>query len=349
MHLEFGERGETKQAVHISRAQSADDVRCPYCRQSLVTQRRSGSIAQFAHTGQPCRYVQHYWQDDHIRVPLYGEFTQDPVTLDQDPGLSWSQQEQLVDGSLSLLEFHTLQEAQITQAFLQFQQRLLVPKNPQQQQDFLTDLKLFEWTQDTFTTFVLYFVEIQIHSGSIQSASSPRLPAPSTLYHLDRSDLPRKPYMQSLQQELAASAISPRAIRPLITLPKCSSILPYACFRFRSQQAVQYGFDLPAEYFVFSETSMPYALSDILQEFRTLRYGRPEHREKIKQGMQEAKASGTVLGRPKESVARFLNKKKSQEIAGLLEQGVIPQEIQRRTGYSINTIRKVNDVLKGQR
>lgn len=358
MYLEFGETGEGKQAVHISQAHSADDIRCPYCGNPLVTQRRPGHITQFVHTGNPCRYVLHYWQEDHIRVPLYGEFLQmfsshEDLTWAQDLSrswpqeLSWSQQERLLEGSLPLAEFFTLQQPLITQAFLRFCEELLTPKTPEQQQSFLTDLKHFEWIQQKFTDFILYLVAVDIDPESRRQSSgfSQQNPASSILYHLGSSDLLKKPYVQRLQQELAASALSPVAIRCVVTLPHMSCIAPYVCFRVRRQQAAHYGFDLPAEYFVFSETSTPYTLSDLLQELRALRYVRPEHREKIRQGMQRAKALGKVLGRPKEGVERFLGKKTSQEIATLLRKNLRPQEVQRRTGYSMNTIRKVRDLL----
>lgn len=73
---------------------------------------------------------------------------------------------------------------------------------------------------------------------------------------------------------------------------------------------------------------------------------KPELTARIKAGMQKARAQGNHVGRPADKVERFLQKPKSQEILTLLRQGLKLREIQRQTGYAINTIRKVNNLTK---
>ena len=72
------------------------------------------------------------------------------------------------------------------------------------------------------------------------------------------------------------------------------------------------------------------------------------HRRRVRDALAEAAARGQKLGRPRqtESAERFLAKPKSQEIAKWLGQGLKLREIQRRTGYSMNTICKVVRLLK---
>ncbi len=96
------------------------------------------------------------------------------------------------------------------------------------------------------------------------------------------------------------------------------------------------------EYFKFGN------IKSIVAEFEKAALLTSYHRERTKVGMERARTKGHSLGRPKqaEKTEKFLNKPKSKEIAGLLAEGLALREIQRRTGYAINTIRKVNDVLK---
>tara|TARA_B100000614_G_scaffold253750_1_gene268101 strand:- start:1677 stop:1919 length:243 start_codon:yes stop_codon:yes gene_type:complete len=65
--------------------------------------------------------------------------------------------------------------------------------------------------------------------------------------------------------------------------------------------------------------------------------------QKIKEGMKEAKSKGKHIGRPggQDGFDKFLSKPKSQEILGILKQGLSLRGIQRQTEYSINTVRKV--------
>ena len=106
----------------------------------------------------------------------------------------------------------------------------------------------------------------------------------------------------------------------------------------------RFDFDRHSEYFSLPTTT----LQEILENLERLEYLSLDRIGKIKAGMQKAKARGKHIGRPSEAekLERFLQKPKSQEIRTLLDQGHSLREIQRRTGYAINTIRKVNQTIK---
>ncbi|MEM6525936.1 MAG: competence protein CoiA family protein [Bacteroidota bacterium] len=85
----------------------------------------------------------------------------------------------------------------------------------------------------------------------------------------------------------------------------------------------------------------------VIKELEQLKYHTSERREKIKKGMARAKANGVHVGRPKglEKMQRFMAKPKNQEIATLLKSGLKLREVERKTGCSINTVRKVKQAL----
>ena len=71
--------------------------------------------------------------------------------------------------------------------------------------------------------------------------------------------------------------------------------------------------------------------------------------EHIKQGMRSAKYNGTHIGRPKdktESTKKFLAKPKNKAIARYLKKGLSLRQTVKKTGASINTVRKVKAALE---
>jgi hypothetical protein len=85
----------------------------------------------------------------------------------------------------------------------------------------------------------------------------------------------------------------------------------------------------------------------VIEEFEQLKYQSLEHRDKIRKGMKAAKANGVHVGRPKglENQQRFIAKPKNQQIARLLKSGLKLREVERKTGCSINTVRKVKQAI----
>lgn len=105
------------------------------------------------------------------------------------------------------------------------------------------------------------------------------------------------------------------------------------------REYISYRFDFESheEYFEFPEA----VLETLKSQLKRVSYLDINHIQKIKSGMSKNKG-----GRPKapENKIAFLQKPKSKEIKILLEQGKGIREVNRITGYSINTIRKVNSI-----
>jgi len=110
----------------------------------------------------------------------------------------------------------------------------------------------------------------------------------------------------------------------------------YADYQLEFGQYTEY-FDLPAD-----------ILKGIEEDLNRLEYLSLDRIGKIKAGMQKAKEQGKHVGRPaeQEKTQEFLQKPKSQEILTLLQQGFALREIERQTGYAINTIRKVKNAMQ---
>lgn len=97
------------------------------------------------------------------------------------------------------------------------------------------------------------------------------------------------------------------------------------------------------EYFRFSYEPL---LDKIRSDFKKLWYRTTDRKEKIKSSMQKLKEQGKPISRPADTDEKFLLKPKSQEIARLIGEGKSLREVERITGCSINTVRKVAELLK---
>ena len=74
--------------------------------------------------------------------------------------------------------------------------------------------------------------------------------------------------------------------------------------------------------------------------------------EHIRQGMRLAKYNGTHIGRPlgkTESTKEFLAKPKNKAIASVLKKGLSLRQTAKKTGASINTVRKVKAALENSK
>lgn len=99
------------------------------------------------------------------------------------------------------------------------------------------------------------------------------------------------------------------------------------------------------EYFKFEKsylTDFKDEYKTMIKEFHQLALVTNYHKKRISKGIKNRQLVGK---RGKEKV-NFLDKPKSKEIAVLIQTGMSLRAIEKKTGYSINTIRKVNNVLK---
>ena len=323
MILEFAET-QNAEPVHISRMRpdQMNALFCPHCRQRVVAHTRSTDhwtpVPYFEHVGPVCQYLESYDDEDHTKIPLYRDFERY-----SDP--------QIVTGSLPLPELYKLQQdgmRYVYSVFYDDSQRKDADRSglPSYRQ---TDRKLFEWTYGKCLLFTLYCVEITLTYG--------------TIYHIGSSDQSETAYLSALPKEFPPVDII-YDMHTYLALPKMASLEYYVQHRFREHQyTFPDGRTLP-DFFVFS----PDTLERILAELRRLPYVTNTRREKILMGILQARMAGKRIGRPPESPERFLRKKKSQQIAALLAKGRSEQEVRRRTGTTLKTIRKVETLLKQQ-
>lgn len=317
MLLEFAET-QDKQPIHISRARPdyASKFYCPACYQPVIANSRTVdkqvAIPHFVHIHGLCHYIQYYEQEEHRKIPSYRDFEQCPNT-------------RIATGQCSLSELYTLQQDAIKHEYSRLQIELQGSHTSLSYRSI--DLKLFEWTVQKFSLFMLYFVAIQVSAN--------------VLYHIGSSDQPEAAYLAELSKKLPP-ADDIRVISSSLILPQTSSIEFYFQHRFRKHRYRFQNCEPLPDYFHFSDDVLP----QVIEELQHLQYVTNTRRENIKAGMQYAKAAGKQIGRPSENPARFLHKKKSQEIAALLQKGLGIREVHRRTGYAINTVRKVNTLLQ---
>ncbi len=185
------------------------------------------------------------------------------------------------------------------------------------------DLASFEREQERFQQFTLYFLEIQAPEETYYKIGITGRTVDDRLKEVEQDARKLGKVEISIKHQVKGYAF-------LETFFKHK----YADYRI--------DFDTHTEYFMLP--------ADVLKEIKTdlgrLEYLSLDRIGKIKAGMQQAKEAGKRIGRPakEEKAAAFLRKPKSQEIAALLDQGLSLREVQRQTGYSINTVRKVNSL-----
>jgi hypothetical protein len=271
-------------------------------------------MPHFTHIQHICRYFGFYDQEDHIRIPLYREFGgySDP---------------QIVSGKLPLPDLYKLQQDAMRYVYSLFyqgsQETEALPDYPSYR---LIDRKLFEWTIEKCLLFTLYCVEIQLTG--------------ETIYHIGSSDQPEDAYLTRLAKEFPPVDVI-RSMTLRLALPQMASLEYYFQHRFRADQYVFQDSQRLPDYFRFSADR----LEQVMAELHHLPYVTNTRRENILLGILNARISGKRIGRPLESPAQFLHKKKSQEIAAFLNQGMNISEVHRHTGYARKTIRKVKALL----
>ena len=182
------------------------------------------------------------------------------------------------------------------------------------------DLNAFEQERERFQQFTLYFLEIQ---GSKEA------------YHkIGITGRIVEDRLKEIKQDARKLGNVTVSIRNQV---KGYAFLETFFKRKYADHHIEFG--AHTEYFTLPDN----VLKEIETDLGRLEYLSLDRIDKIKAGMQQAKEAGKRIGRPakEEKTAAFLRKPKSQEIAALLDQDLSLREIQRQTGYSINTIRKV--------
>lgn len=201
--------------------------------------------------------------------------------------------------------------------------------------DLTTEHDAFERTLTRFITFNFYFLRIDLPSGTLYKSGVTSRPLPERVAEIERDLRP----------------LGPITIEPLALVKQVGYLEAYFKRKYVSYQhplntasgpLTEY-FDLPPD----EVRAIVTALQSLMQDDATP--AEPTTRsERVRAGMRRAKASGKTLGRPKapEYTDAFLQKAKSQIVVQLLRAGHSLREIERQTGFSINTIRKVNETLK---
>ncbi|XAZ81820.1 hypothetical protein A6C57_26880 (plasmid) [Fibrella sp. ES10-3-2-2] len=201
--------------------------------------------------------------------------------------------------------------------------------------DLTTEHDAFERTLTRFITFNFYFLRIDLPSGTLYKSGVTSRPLPERVAEIERDLRP----------------LGPVTIEPLALVKQAGYLEAYFKRKYVSYQhplntvsgpLTEY-FDLPPD----EVGAIVTALQSLMQDDATP--AEPMTRsERVRAGMRRAKASGKTLGRPKapERTDAFLQKSKSQIVVQLLRAGHSLREIERQTGFSINTIRKVNETLK---
>lgn len=200
----------------------------------------------------------------------------------------------------------------------------------------LTDLTAehdaFERTLTRFVTFNFYSLRIDLPSGTLYKSGVTSRPLPERLAEIERD-------------------LGPVIIEPMALVAQVGYLEAYFKRKYVSYQHPLNTASGPlTEYFDLPPDEVR-AIVTALQSLMRDDVAPPEpttRSERVRAGMRRAKASGKTLGRPKapERIDAFLQKAKSQIIVQLLQAGHSLREIERQTGNSINTIRKVNEALK---
>ncbi len=322
MILEFAET-QNAEPVHISRVRPDQHTAlfCPHCRQRVMAQTRSTEhwmpFPHFGHVRQACGYVDAYDQEEHTRIPLYCDFE------------SYSDPK-IADGSLTLPELYKLQQDGMRYVYAMFYDKHHeAAVQPDLTSYRLTDRKLFEWTIGKCSLFTLYFVEIQLTH--------------EIMYHIGSSDQPQDEYLDRLSKEFPPVDII-YDMRIRLSLPKMASLEYYFQHRFHDACAVFPNQQMLPDFFRFSADR----LEHMLAELQHLAYVTNLRRENILMGIVNARMEGKRIGRPPESPERFLRKKKSQQIAALLQRGLSNREIRKRTSAARKTVEKVKTLLHQQ-
>ncbi|MBO0936419.1 hypothetical protein J2I47_07650 [Fibrella sp. HMF5335] len=201
--------------------------------------------------------------------------------------------------------------------------------------DLTTEHDAFERTLSRFISFNFYFLRVGLPSGTLYKSGVTSRPLPERLVEIER-DL---------------RSLGPVTIEPLAHVKQVGYLEAYFKRKYAPyQHALSTASGPLTEYFDLP----PDEVTDIVIALRSLMRddvapAEPTTRsERVRAGMRRAQASGKMLGRPKapERTDAFLQKTKSQTITQLLQAGHSLREIERQTGFSINTIRKVNETFK---
>jgi hypothetical protein len=195
--------------------------------------------------------------------------------------------------------------------------------------DLSREYEAFERTRLRYATFNFYFLRIELPTGTLYKSGITSRPLHERIAEITRDLQP----------------LNVLSIEPLAIVEQAGHLEAYFKRKYTtSRQSLSVKNGSLTEYFAFSTDE----LETICEALKSLSPQQPKlqilsRSERIRMGMRRVQQTGKSIGRPKasEQVDAFLSKPKSQRIVQLLNQGQALREIERQTGYSINTIRKV--------
>lgn len=199
--------------------------------------------------------------------------------------------------------------------------------------DVSKEVETFERMYERFQLFSFYFLRINLGTG--------------VLYKSGITSRPLGERLKEIEQDLRPLQLE--SIVPIAVVPQAAYLESFFKRKYAPFSHLLTGSAGPlTEYFDL----LPDTIEEITAALHRLS-GTPypasmTRSDKIRTGMRRRQAAGIHIGRPKvaEQQTQFLQKPKSAHIATLLQAGHSLREIERQTGYSINTIRKVNETLK---
>lgn len=239
---------------------------------------------------------------------------------------------------LSLLDFGRFMNLEFERVYEYLESKTRIDVNStraptelleRERQDYEVALRMLEQERKRIVANYLYFIEIEAKDKQLyEHKRFYKVGITSRVVEERIGEI--KTFLKKYYKNLTITA--------LFYLDSVSFVEGYFKAKFRENR-LEIG--RATEYFDFEDVTA------VINELERLTLLTDFHKERVKEGMAKARARGKKLGRPakKEKVARFLKKPKSKHIAMLLKEGLGLREVQRRTGYSINTIRKVKGFL----
>lgn len=200
--------------------------------------------------------------------------------------------------------------------------------------ELTVEQEAFERTLIRFNTFRFYFLRVTLSDRILYKPGITSRPLPERL--------------AEIKHDLKAYGVI--ALEPLAVVKQAGFLEAYFKRKYVASQAgltttrgplTEY-FDLPDDEVVVVVASLNALVS---KEGNQQHAGRAN---RIRAGMRLAQETGKPIGRPKvaELTDTFLQKPKSQLTMQLLQDGLSLREVERRTGFSINTVRKVFQLIK---
>jgi len=365
MWLQFGQDSNHNLVPVSQVSRGKTQLRCPYCK-GLLTAKKGTAIAHhFAHTDQTCRQVQDprtlpvlpcY---DKFDLHLSGKAYQELIELSEDgfyepentKELLWrgciefneyrtrykwqlTKLGKMARGSLSLMLFNQIQEPLLSDRLTELEDTVISAKRKKldaQLADALTDLRLYRAQYQRVLRQTLYFLEIKADA--------------ETFYKIGVTTRDISDRIPEIEQDLK-KFYSEIKIKCLGTWEHRGNVEPYFKWRYRDYKKK---IGTLTEYFDFPEAKAvlrdlrrmkPKEISEVEEKLLTDDFARVRRSLLTRAGMLNA----SNVGRPKDK--RYAPLVKYPEVVKLLEQGMSLRKISEQTGVSVNTIRKVKEILR---